>query len=335
MTHMTDTSEPTDESDSSDLPDQPLLPSGDLDEIAKAAKALAQRGGDILMDRFHATIEISFKGQNAHDPVTEVDHAIEDMIRDEVHRTFPEHGVLGEERDNGGPLDAEIVWVVDPLDGTTNFINGIGLFACSIGILHNGTPIAGALWLPTNRFLTPGVYHSKTGHGLMFNGELVDCGAPALQAASRLSTVPAGTGGVTGPAGRRFGIARTFGSTATELALAAEGSVQMALFDGSRIWDVAGGVSLCVAAGRAVYTKTRRSEERWRPFTRFCDRIDGPLHMEQLRKWSDPLVAGDASVLPDSATALKKEQSVAATAKRAAVKSVKRAFPNLPLPSYP
>ena len=306
----------------------------DLDEIAEAARALAQRGGDILMDRFHATIEISFKGQNAHDPVTEVDHAIEDMIRDEVHRTFPTHGVLGEERDNGGPLDADIVWVIDPLDGTSNFINGIGMFACSIGILHRGTPIAGALWLPSNRFLVPGVYHSKAGEGLMFNGDALDCGAPALQAASRLSTVPAGTGGVTGPAGRRFGIARTFGSTATELALAAEGSVQMALFDGSRIWDVAGGVSLCIAAGRAVYTKGRGSEERWRPFTRFGDRIDGPVNMEQLRKWSDPLVAGDASVVPDSAAALKREQSVAATAKRAAVKSVKRAFPNLPLPSY-
>ncbi len=306
-----------------------------LQEIAEAARSLAQQGGDILLDRFHAAIEVSFKGQNAHDPVTEVDHAIEDLIRDEVHRHFPTHGVLGEERDNGGPTDAEIVWVIDPLDGTSNFINGIGLFACSIGVLHRGRPVAGALWLPSNRFLRPGVYHAKAGTPLMFNDRPFGSDAPDLQAASRLSTVPAGTGGVTGPAGRRFGIARTFGSTATELALAAEGSVQMALFDGSRIWDVAGGVALCIAAGRAVYTKTRRSEEPWRRFTRFCDRIDGHVTMEQLRAWSDPLVAGDENVLPDSASALGKEQSVAATAKRAAVKSVKRAFPNLPLPSYP
>ena len=332
MTHMPDTSEPTNHPD---LSDSTSLADDELIHLAEAARVLAQRGGDILMDRFHATIEISFKGQNAHDPVTEVDHAIEDLIRDEVHRQFPTHGVLGEERDNGGPADAEIVWVIDPLDGTSNFINGIGMFACSIGILHRGAPIAGAMWLPSNRFLSPGVYHARAGDGLMFNGEEVECGAPALQAASRLSTVPAGTGGVTGPAGRRFGIARTFGSTATELALAAEGSVQMALFDGSWIWDVAGGVALCIAAGRAVYTKTNRNDQRWRKFTRFCDWIDGPVHMQQLRRWRDPLVAGDASVLPDSASDLKQEQSVAATAKRAAVKSVKRAFPNLPLPSYP
>ena len=311
------------------------LAEDEIAEFAETARSLAQRGGDILMDRFHATIEISFKGQNAHDPVTEVDHAIEDLIRDEVHRRYPAHGVLGEERENGGPSDADVVWVIDPLDGTSNFINGIGMFACSIGILFRGVPVAGAMWLPTNRFLAPGVYHARAGHGLMFNDDEVDCGAPSLQAASRLSTVPAGTGGVTGPAGRRFGIARTFGSTATELALAAEGSVQMALFDSSRIWDVAGGVSLCLSAGRVVYTKSRSSDSGWRPFTKFCERVDGPITMTRLRAWRDPLVAGDATVLPESARDLKREQTMAATAKRAAVKSVKRAFPNLPLPSYP
>lgn len=325
----------TDETALDDSKDLSGLSESALAEIAEAARSLAQQGGDILLDRFHASIEVSFKGQNAHDPVTEVDHAIEDLIRDEVHRHFPAHGVLGEERDNGGPGDAEIVWVIDPLDGTSNFINGIGLFACSIGVLHRGVPVAGALWLPSNRFLRPGVYHAQAGSGLMFNERPFGSDAPDLQPASRLSTVPAGTGGVTGPAGRRFGIARTFGSTATELALAAEGSVQMALFDGSRIWDVAGGVALCIAAGRAVYTKSRRSDEPWRRFTRFGDRIEGHITMEQLRRWSDPLVAGDEAVLPDSASALGKEQGVTATAKRAAVKSVKRAFPNLPLPSYP
>lgn len=326
---MTQTSREPDVVDLSDLP------TDHLEELAEAARWLAQRGGDILMDRFRATIEISFKGQNAHDPVTEVDHAVEDLIRAEVHDRFPDHGVLGEERDNGGPVAAETVWVIDPLDGTSNFINGIGMFACSIGILHRGVPVVGAMWLPSNRFLAPGVYHARSGHGLMFDGEEVDCGASALQPASRLSTVPAGTGGVTGPAGRRFGIARTFGSTATELALAAEGSVQMALFEGGRIWDVAGGVALCMAAGRAIYTKPNRSDAGWRPFTRFCDRVEGPVNMAKLRAWRDPLVAGDASVLPSSASDLNKEQSVAATARRAAVKSVKRAFPNLPLPSYP
>ncbi len=327
-----------DTSNSSDLVDVAAhhhLADDELAEIVELARSLAQRGGDILLDRFQASIEISFKGQKANDPVTEVDHAIEDLIRSEVHQRFPTHGVLGEERDNGGPSDADVVWVIDPLDGTSNFINGIGCFACSIGILHQGTPVGGAMWVASNRQLTPGVFHARRGQALMLDDEVVDTGPSALQPGARLSTMPAGTVGVTGPAGRRFGIARTFGSTASELALAAEGSVQMALFEGSRIWDVAAGVALCIAAGRSVYTRSRGSDAPWRPFTRFCDRRDLPVSMQQLRGWSDPLVAGESGLLPESARDLGREQGVAATARRAAVKSVKRAFPNLPLPSYP
>lgn len=310
------------------------LPSEMLDELAEAARSLADRGGEILLDRFQASVKISFKGQNAHDPVTEVDHAIEDLIRSEVYQRYPKHGVLGEERENGGPSDAEIVWVIDPLDGTSNFINGIGLFACSIGILYRGTPIAGAMWLPSNRFLSPGVYHARSGSGLMFNGEQVDSAGPSLSSASRLSTVPAGTSGVTGPAGRRFGIARTFGSAASELALAAEGSVQMAWFEGVRIWDVVGGVALCLAAGRSVYTKPR-SADRWRSLSSFGPADDDVPSMSQLYQWRDSLVAGDPSVLPGTALKLVQEQGVAAAAKRTAVKHAKRIFPQLPLPMYP
>ena len=313
---------------------EPPLAEGDLTEIAAAARRLAQAGGDILLECFHSSVEVTFKGQRPNDPVTEADHAVEDLIRREVHEQFPEHGVLGEERENGGPPEAEIVWVIDPLDGTSNFINGIGMFACSIGVLQRGSPIAGALWMPTNRFLRPGVYHA-TSAGLMFDDDPVDSDPPPLPTGSRLSTVPAGTGGVTGPAGRRFGIARTLGSTATELAFAAEGSVQMALFEGSRIWDVAGGVALCIAAGRSVYMKPRRADAPWKQFTGFCSEKSGPIDAATLREWRDSLVAGDASVLPDSANDLGREQGIAANAKRAAVKSVKRAFPNLPLPAYP
>ena len=151
----------------------------------------------------------------------------------------------------------------------------MGIFACSIGVLERGAPVAGAMFLPTNRFLQPGVYHARHGTGLHFDGEPVNSAAPDIQSASRLSTVPGGTGGVTGPAGRRFGVARTFGSTAAELTFAAEGAVQMALFDGSRIWDVAAGVALCLAAGRAVFTRPRGARQ-WRRFTRFGQDLSRP-----------------------------------------------------------
>ena len=292
------------------------LTSKELDELCQAARSLAERAGDILLDRFQSTLHISYKGESAHDPVTEVDHAIEDMVRGEVHRRFPEHGVLGEERDNGGPSSAEVVWVIDPLDGTSNFINGLGVFACSIGILERGAPVAGAMFLPTNRYLRPGVYHARRGSGLYFDDEQVDCTAPPVQAASRLSTVPGGTTGITGPAGRRFGVARTFGSAAAELAFAAEGSVQMALFDGPQIWDVAAGVVLCQEAGRAVFTRSSRAQP-WQRFTHFGQDLSGPVLIDTLRGWRDALVAGDPSLLPGVAEDLRREQGIRASARRA------------------
>ena len=307
------------------------LPADQLDDLAQTARELAARAGDTLLARFQSALNIQYKGRNAHDPVTEVDHAIEDMVREEVGRRYPDHGVLGEERDDEGPDRADIVWVIDPLDGTSNFINGMGIFACSIGVLERGAPVAGAMFLPTNRFLQPGVYHARHGTGLHFDGEAVNSAAPDIQSASRLSTVPGGTGGVTGPAGRRFGVARTFGSTAAELTFAAEGAVQMALFDGSRIWDVAAGVALCLAAGRAVFTRPRGARQ-WRRFTRFGQDLSGPIDIKTLRAWNDSLAAGDPRMLPEAAADLSAAQGIRASAQRATVRRVRthlRRYPKL------
>ena len=296
-----------------------------LEELDQAARELAARAGGILLDRFQSALSVQYKDEHAHDPVTEVDHAIEDMVRSEVGRRFPEHGVVGEEREDAGPRQADVVWVIDPLDGTSNFINGLGMFACSIGVLERGAPVAGAVFLPHNRHLRPGVYHAHRGSGLHFDGGRVESKPPAIAPSSRLSTVPSGTGGVTGPNGRRFGVVRTLGSIAVELALAAEGSVQMALFEGSRVWDVAGGVALCLEAGRAVFTRPARGRG-WRRFTRFGQDLSGPVTHRTLQGWSDALVAGDPSLLPEAAADLGREQSFRATVQRVTVRRVRRAL---------
>lgn len=296
-----------------------------LRELDAAARELAARAGEILLDRFQSALSVQYKDENAHDPVTEVDRAIEDMVREAVGKRFPGHGVIGEERAEAGPEQADVIWVIDPLDGTSNFINGLGMFACSIGVLERGAPIAGAVFLPHNRQLRPGVYHAHRGSGLHFNGAPVDPTGTGLPPASRLSTVPSGTGGVTGPTGRRFGVVRTLGSIAVELALAAEGSVQMALFEGAKIWDVAGGVALCLEAGRSVYTRTARGAD-WRLFTRFGQDLIGPVTNQTLQNWGDGIVAGDPALLPEAAADLGREQSVRATVRRVAVRRVRHAL---------
>ena len=294
-----------------------------LDEIAALSRSLAERAGDILLDRFQSALDVDFKDEHAHDPVTEVDRAVEDMVRAEVSARFPEHGILGEERDDGGPQDANVVWVIDPLDGTSNFINGLGIFACSIGVLDRGAPIAGAVWVSTSRRLEPGVYHASQDSGLHWNGEPDGELDSDLPASSRLSGVPGGTGGVTGPAGRRFGVVRTLGSIAAELTFAAEGSLQMTIIEGAKIWDVAGAIALCQAADRAIFTRPKHGRD-WRPLQRFGEHLPGPVDSQQLRNWSDALAAGDATLLPSSASDLSKEQGIRPAVKRAATRQIRR-----------
>ena len=288
----------------------------DLAAIEAVAVDLAQQAGAILVDRFRSAMEITFKDRRAHDPVTEVDHAVEALVREAVQARFPDHAFLGEEGADGGPPGADFVWIVDPLDGTSNFINGLPLFACSIGVAWRGTPVVGAIFLPATRALEPGVYHGRAGGGVRFNGRPFQFETASLQSAARLSGMPGGTAGVSGPAGRRFGVARTLGSIAAELVCTAEGTFQMAFFAGARVWDVAAGVVLCQEAGAAVWVRGP-GERRWRTFRRFTAATIPVPTPADLRAWNETMGAGDPTLLPALADDLVRAQGLRAMLLRA------------------
>ena len=158
-----------------------MLPSGRppdaaLADVERAATDFARRGGAVLLEHFRTGLDVSFKWDDARHPVTEVDHAVEDLIRAAVLARFPEHGILGEERADTGPADAEWIWVIDPLDGTSNFINGLPTFSCSVGVLWRGAPVVGAIFVATSRHLSSGVYHARAGGGAFFDDRPVRFG---------------------------------------------------------------------------------------------------------------------------------------------------------------
>ncbi len=82
-----------------------------------------------------------------------------------------EHDILGEEIAEATGRENDFIWAVDPIDGTTNFINGFPMFAASIGVLYRGRPIAGAIWCSVSHALYAGVYHASLGGDLCFDGE--------------------------------------------------------------------------------------------------------------------------------------------------------------------
>ena len=105
----------------------------------------ARAGGDTLLS-WMGCFAVREKGPS--DLVTEADWASQEAIRHIVSGAFFSHAFLGEENDAPAEPDAEYCWVVDPLDGTTNYVHGVPHFASSVALLHGGRPLVGCVFDP-------------------------------------------------------------------------------------------------------------------------------------------------------------------------------------------
>lgn len=274
-------------------PTQPSLlpPAAAISEFAAFARELATAAGTEIRDAVSKGIEVEYKTDSKKakaeptDPVSEVDRAVEAMIRERIGAAYPGHAIIGEEVDEQPKADAEYMWIIDPVDGTTNFVNKFPMFAASVGLVHDGVPIAGAVWCSTSHALVPGTYHAAAGGTLMFEGEPVDVSETNRGVRRRLSAAPGGAPGRSATWDNRV-----TGSAALECAFVASGVFASAQLWGPSIWDVAGGVVLLKAAGRTLVT---RDKSGWAPFERF----DPPASVKEdreptLRDWRRPLLMG-------------------------------------------
>ena len=109
---------------------------------------LASVSGEIILPFFRTALSVEDKGRNgSFDPVTAADHAAETAMRTLIRRTFPDHGIIGEEYGRERP-DAEYVWVLDPIDGTKSFISGMPAWGTLIALLRSGEPVFGIMNQP-------------------------------------------------------------------------------------------------------------------------------------------------------------------------------------------
>jgi myo-inositol-1(or 4)-monophosphatase len=257
-------------------------------ELEAVALALAHAGGEVIADALGRDFAVEYKqaarpGSAPTDPVSQIDREVEELVRARLRERFPGHEVIGEESDEPPATAApEVAWVVDPVDGTSNFVNTFPLFACSIGVVRKGAPVAGAIWCSTSHALRPGVYHAHRGGGLGFDG------AP-LERPDRSEHVKRPLLGDPGGAPRRtpFGDRRVTGSAALECAFVAAGILDATLFWRPRLWDVAAGVALVAAAGEAALVRT---DDEWTPLERFEAE-------PTLRDWCQPLLLGRRATL--------------------------------------
>ncbi len=129
---------------------------------------LATVSGEAILPFFRTALAVEDKkGGREFDPVTAADRAAESAMRSLIHRTFPAHGIIGEEFGDER-ADAEYVWVLDPIDGTKSFISGLPMWGTLIALMHHGAPVLGMVHQPFmhERFTGDGgsaLYRGPTG----------------------------------------------------------------------------------------------------------------------------------------------------------------------------
>jgi myo-inositol-1(or 4)-monophosphatase len=215
----------------------------------------AHAGGEVLRRRFSERDALSVETKARHDYVTEVDREAEAAIVAVLRRRTPDHAILAEE----GSLGAERStrrWIVDPLDGTTNFIHGVPTFAVSIGLEDEEGLLAGVVHDPCR----DETFHARRGGGAYLNGAAIRCTSmgrldDALIATGfpfrEMSRLPQYLAAFERFVRTTSGLRRA-GSASLDLAYTAcgryDGFFEIGLFP----WDLAGGCVLVTEAGGRV-----------------------------------------------------------------------------------
>ncbi|MBT5039556.1 MAG: histidinol-phosphatase [Rhodospirillaceae bacterium] len=122
----------------------------ELDAFVALTHRMCDASGEVILRYYREPVEVvdkADKGPGVYSPVTKADQGSEKAIRELINTTFPAHGIKGEEYGDEN-LDAEYVWVLDPIDGTKAFITGFTSWGTLIALLRNGEPVLGAMNQP-------------------------------------------------------------------------------------------------------------------------------------------------------------------------------------------
>jgi len=221
-----------------------------MNEAIRETLLEAVRNGGATMRQRVGHVTVSYK-TSWSDLVTEVDKAVEEAVFDLVKRRFPDHGVLGEE--GGGAFDREYTWILDPLDGTTNFAHTLPNYVCSLAVCRGREVVAGAIYDPNRDEL----FFAARGEGATLNGQPIQVdAAPSLREAligtnllwdtreNRFASLPE-----LQSLGQQVRGVRSLGAAALELAYVACG--RLTGFAQFRLgpWDFAAGILLVAEAG--------------------------------------------------------------------------------------
>ncbi len=227
-----------------------------MQPMANIALRAARKAGDFMLRAMDRPEEFDIETKAPNDFVSNIDKTAEAIIVDQIRETYPDHAIIGEEF-GAKSGNSEFTWIIDPLDGTLNFLQGIPHFAISIGIMKGRHHEHGIIYDPVRgeEFI------ASRGSGAQLNGKrirvsarskLEDCvlatGLPPGSVENRLDEYMVGLKELTGSC---RGIRRA-GSAALDLAYVAAGRTDGFWEMGLSLWDIAAGIVLVREAGGFV-----------------------------------------------------------------------------------
>ena len=152
-----------------------------MSDILQFVEVIIRQAGAVLMEGFGNVRHFQNKG--VIDLVTEFDKRSEEGLISSIQQKFPEHAILAEESGHNHTI-SEYQWVIDPLDGTTNFAHGIPIFAVSIGLLKNNSPVVGVVYDPFRNEM----FSAELGQGAVLNNQPIHVSSRANLGQAVVST---------------------------------------------------------------------------------------------------------------------------------------------------
>ena len=223
--------------------------------LLNVAVMAAHRGGDTIIRSLPKLDKIKVEQKGRNDYVSEVDRNAERAVIDTILKHYPEHAILAEESGQQG--ESDYTWVIDPLDGTTNFLHGFPVFCVSVGLMHKNRLEHGAVYDPLRQEL----FTASRGQGAQLDGRRIrvsqlnsleraligtgfpfrDSNIPLQPYLNMLQTVLVNTSGV-----------RRVGAAALDLCYVAAGRLDAFWETGLSKWDMAAGTLIIREAGGIV-----------------------------------------------------------------------------------
>lgn len=238
-----------------------------MNSLLPFVESLARQTGQLFTQYYRRT-DLAAHLKADRTVVTEADLAADHLISSALQQSFPEDGLISEELQPVSPDDISRVWVIDPLDGTTNFSLGIPFWGVSIAYLVNGWPEASAIYFP----VLDEMYSAQKGKGACFNDL-------PLRVDASMQNRPGTVFACCSRTHRRYNVsipykARILGSAAYNFCIVARGIALLAFEATPKIWDIAGVWLVVSEAGGAIqpldgvppFPITRDTEYRNRSF---------------------------------------------------------------------